>query len=510
MIMVMVLLLGVMAAPSSIAAAQTDEVIFDNENIATVFNEPTFPTQFTISESHVITFLRTYHWNNMQGEPAVTIALRHSDGTMYGPWQARGITGYLDVLNAYWLVEPNVTIKAGSYTIVDSNPYTWSYNSQSGGSGFALVKGYKIASATVTAASYDLTGKWSINANRSSGTFEISSQTGNEFSGTVNIDSGKSERLIDGRISGNTISFTRMWDSGNLYQSYTGTLSVDANGNATISGTFSQNNSSSTWTWTASKATPILSPSTTTPGTPATSTTSTTSTSAGSTAEAFDSGARMEWTAVAGLGYRVFRSTDRNQLGISITDFYITSTRVVDVNVEPNTEYHYTVKPVLAEARPLQGVEEQLGAAIATFTIRTGSNISDVGRQKGFIILQMDNPMMIVNGISQEIDPGRGTTPIIISGRSMVPIRAIVEAMGGSIGWDGSDSRITLNARDNQVEMWLNKNDIRRNAINARMDVVPVSQRGRTFVPVRFASENLDAKADWINSTREVVIVFTE
>ena len=224
----------------------------------------------------------------------------------------------------------------------------------------------------------------------------------------------------------------------------------------------------------------------------------------------FDSGVRLEWPLVSGLGYRVFRSTNRNDLGISITDFYITTQRIVDVNVEPNTDYHYTVKPVLAEANPLQNVEERLGDTIATFEIRTGNKIENVGQQKGYIILQLDNPIMSVNGGNQEIDPGRGTAPIIISNRSMVPIRAIVEAMGGSVAWDGSESKITLNARGNSVEMWLNRNDIRRNGSSSRMDVAPVSQGGRTYVPVRFASENLDAKADWINSTREVVIVFTE
>ncbi|HKL42790.1 MAG TPA: copper amine oxidase N-terminal domain-containing protein [Clostridia bacterium] len=226
--------------------------------------------------------------------------------------------------------------------------------------------------------------------------------------------------------------------------------------------------------------------------------------------EVFESGVRLEWPAASGLGYRVFRSKDRNSLGISITDFYITSTRVVDVNVEPNTEYYYTVKPVLAEANPLRGVEESLGDTLATFTFKTGGNIANVDQQKGFVVLQVDNAMMIVNGASQEIDPGRGTSPIIISGRSMVPIRAIVEALGGTVGWEGSERKIILNARGQQVEMWVDKNDIRKNGADDRMDVAPTIQDGRTFVPVRFASENLGTSVDWINSTREIIIVFTE
>lgn len=231
-------------------------------------------------------------------------------------------------------------------------------------------------------------------------------------------------------------------------------------------------------------------------------------------AESHKSGVRMEWPLQRdALGYRIFRSTNSNDLGISVTDFFITAIPFVDVNVEPNTEYHYTVKPVLAEARPLQGVSEQLGDPIATYTLRTGSNLisTTVTATPGtlqFIVLQIDNPMMVVNGVSAEVDPGRGTTPQVVSNRTMIPIRAVVEAMGGNVGWDGSQQRITLEAKGNLVEMWLNNRQLRANGASLSMDVAPISIGGRTFVPVRFAADNLDAQVDWINSTREVVIVY--
>ncbi len=354
--------------------------------------------------------------------------------------------------------------------------------------------------ATAQTASYDLTGKWNITANRSSGTFEITSQSGNTFSGTVSIDAGKTERLINGLITGNTVTFTRMWDSGSLRQDYTGTLSVDASSNVGISGTFTQNNAGS-YNWTATKTTPISSPATptTAPAAPA-----------GSGAEAFESGSRIMWQPASGLGYRLFRSTSSSSLGISVTDFYITSTSFADVNVEPDTTYYYTVKPVLAEARPFEDIEEKLGSAIATFTVKTGSQVYKPGSYKHFILLKLGSPYMSVDGVNQEIDPGRGTQPLIISGRTMVPIRAIVEAMGGTVGWDAGAQKITLEARGNSVEMWLSKTDLTINGAARKMDVAPILQQGRTFVPLRFAAENLNCKVDWINSTQEAVIVYEE
>lgn len=228
-------------------------------------------------------------------------------------------------------------------------------------------------------------------------------------------------------------------------------------------------------------------------------------------AEAFESGARLMWPSVQNiLGYRLYRSKNQRQLGISVTDFYITSTSYADVNVEPNTTYYYSVKPVLAEANPYQGIEEQLGDVIATFTITTGNEIYKPGFFKHFIMLKLDSPYMSIDGVEEEVDPGRGTAPIVLAGRTMVPIRAVVEAMGGTVGWDGATSLITLEARGNKVEMWLGKTDIKVNGTMKEMDIAPVAKDGRTYVPVRFAAENLNCKVDWINSTKEAIIVYEE
>ena len=231
---------------------------------------------------------------------------------------------------------------------------------------------------------------------------------------------------------------------------------------------------------------------------------------AGSSAEAFESGSRIMWQPASGLGYRLFRSTSKSSLGVSVTDFYITGTSYADVNVEPDTTYYYTVKPVIAEARPFDGIDEKLGDAISTFTVKTGGKVYKPGSYKHFIMLKLDNPNMSVDGTSQEVDPGRGTSPMTISGRTMVPIRAVVEAMGGTVGWDGAAQKITLTARGNVVEMWMGMIDIKINGVSKKMDVAPASKNSRTFVPVRFAAENLNCKVDWINSTKEAVIVYEE
>ena len=51
------------------------------------------------------------------------------------------------------------------------------------------------------------------------------------------------------------------------------------------------------------------------------------------------------------------------------------------------------------------------------------------------IVLQIDHPLMTINGVDTEIDQGRGTTPTIVEGRTLLPLRAVVEGMGGTLIW---------------------------------------------------------------------------
>lgn len=123
--------------------AINDEEIFYNGNISGVSNGPTNPTTFTINNERLVTYINNYHYFNNGTLPG-TISLRHSDGTVYGPWQTWGSVGQGGVYNAYWVFYPLVKIKPGTYTVVDSDPSTWSHNYESNYSGFTWIRAMKL------------------------------------------------------------------------------------------------------------------------------------------------------------------------------------------------------------------------------------------------------------------------------------------------------------------------------------------------------------------------------
>jgi hypothetical protein len=228
---------------------------------------------------------------------------------------------------------------------------------------------------------------------------------------------------------------------------------------------------------------------------------------------AIETGVRLEWPKASGdQYYRLFRaaSPEAGARAISVTDFAITATNYVDVNVKPSTTYYYTFAQVLADADPWNDIPEQLGPISKAVSVTTSDSIlSPEGKgEKHFILMKLNDPEMNADGITKEIDPGRGTSPITRSGRTVLPIRALIEEIGGVVGWEDETSKITLSTGGNNVVMWLDKTDLVINGRNDEMDVAPVSINGRTMVPVRFAAESSGCKVEWLSRTEEIVVVY--
>lgn len=122
------------------------------------------------------------------------------------------------------------------------------------------------------------------------------------------------------------------------------------------------------------------------------------------------------------------------------------------------------------------------------------------------IVLQIGNPIMTVNGDEKEIDEGTDTAPVIIDGRTLVPIRAIIEEMGGSVNWDSEQGIITLNYNDDTIILTIDSTNAVLNDNAELLDTPPVILNGRTFLPVRFISESFGFDVSWDGSEQIITI----
>ena len=122
------------------------------------------------------------------------------------------------------------------------------------------------------------------------------------------------------------------------------------------------------------------------------------------------------------------------------------------------------------------------------------------------IVLQIGNPYMYVNNAQREIDPGRNTKPVIVNSRTLLPIRAIVENIGGTIEWEDATKKVTIKNDDTIIILWIGSFTTLVNDINVEIDVAPQIINARTMMPLRFITESLGCNVEWFDKTKEVLI----
>lgn len=125
--------------------------------------------------------------------------------------------------------------------------------------------------------------------------------------------------------------------------------------------------------------------------------------------------------------------------------------------------------------------------------------------------LMVDSPVMNACGVIKDIDEGGGVCPIIDNGYTLVPIRAVIEAFGGNVYWNGERQEVNVSIRENTVIMTINSeqaavygDDGVRNTV-----ILPVAPKiidGRTMLPLRFVSENCGLNIDWEEQSRLITI----
>ena len=93
-------------------------------------------------------------------------------------------------------------------------------------------------------------------------------------------------------------------------------------------------------------------------------------------------------------------------------------------------------------------------------------------------------------------------SPIIKDGRTLVPMRAIFEAMGATIEWNGDTQTITGTKDDIVIVMQIGNNAFTKNGQSILIDVPPEIQNSRTLVPTRAVAESFNAKVGWNSETQ--------
>lgn len=145
---------------------------------------------------------------------------------------------------------------------------------------------------------------------------------------------------------------------------------------------------------------------------------------------------------------------------------------------------------------------------VFTMSFMTGCSAAENTKtdNEDFVLtMQIGNPVMTVNGTEKPID-SEGSAPVIVNDRTLLPVRAVVEEMGGTAAWEAGTKTVTLNYKNDEIKLVIDSLTATLNGESKTLDTAPTIINDRTMLPIRFIAESFKFDVDWNQGTQTVTI----
>lgn len=174
-------------------------------------------------------------------------------------------------------------------------------------------------------------------------------------------------------------------------------------------------------------------------------------------------------------------------------------TLVTISGLEPGSTHSYIVQPI-----SYREIADNVSAENSV-TATCGQNLSETQTPATVIEMQIGSPTMLVNGVTKYIDDG-GTVPVIVSDRTLLPVRAVAEAMGGTVEWDQDTQTATLTMDGIEIQLMIGSTTAFVNGMAESLDTAPALINDRTMLPIRFIAEKFGFDVAWDGENMTVTI----
>ncbi len=114
------------------------------------------------------------------------------------------------------------------------------------------------------------------------------------------------------------------------------------------------------------------------------------------------------------------------------------------------------------------------------------------------VALMVDNPNAYAKGTKTYVDTNNlEIQPIVQNGRTLVPVRFISEKFGATVGWEDATQTVTVQAKTTTIKLQIGSDQMDINGKAITLDVPAQTIGGRTLIPLRALVEALGKEVFW-------------
>ena len=117
-----------------------------------------------------------------------------------------------------------------------------------------------------------------------------------------------------------------------------------------------------------------------------------------------------------------------------------------------------------------------------------------------YIALMVGSNKSYVYGTEKQLDEQNSDVSVFVEGdRSYVPVRFVSENYGGNVEWVAETQTVNISFDDRKISLTIGKPEIYINGQSTSIDVAPILKNGRTFLPLRACVNALDKEVFYSN-----------
>ena len=193
----------------------------------------------------------------------------------------------------------------------------------------------------------------------------------------------------------------------------------------------------------------------------------------------------LSWTAVDGANeYQIFEYFKDTNL-VKMLD-RTKNTSITISGLEANSTHSYIVQPI-------SYVE------IADNVFAENSVSATCGQSE-------EDIKIIVCGTPIDFSKYDNVMPVIENGRTLIPVRAVSEALLCDVLWHNDTQEIDITKGDIFIRLTVGSTTAYVDDEEKQLDTAPEIRNDRTLVPLRFIAESLKLNVDWNGDSRTITI----
>lgn len=115
-------------------------------------------------------------------------------------------------------------------------------------------------------------------------------------------------------------------------------------------------------------------------------------------------------------------------------------------------------------------------------------------RLENAVVLFVGSNDAYIKNVKTTVDKNIEVTPVSENGRTLVPVRFISESLGANVGWDPKTSTVTVSYKGKKITLVVGQKTININGKKVAIEAAAQDINNRTFVPFRAIAEALGKK----------------